>query len=51
MAVRIVRQDGTGSTLVNNTTSVVNSNNVGDMPTTVNAILAALKAHGLINTT
>lgn len=36
-----------GSTVAN-TTSVVNSNNVAEMPTTVNAILTALKAHGLI---
>lgn len=34
--------------VIANTTSAVNSNNVADMPTTVNAILVALKAHGLI---
>ena len=48
---RIIRQDGQGSALIANTTAVVNSNNVGDLPTTVNSILAALKVHGLVNTT
>ena len=33
---------------ITNATAVANSNNVGDLPTKVNAVLAALRAHGLI---
>lgn len=33
---------------VADTTAVANSNNVGDLPETVNAIIDALIAHGLI---
>lgn len=36
-----------GNTIAN-TSAVTNSNNVGNLPATVNSILDAMKAHGLI---
>lgn len=39
---------GEQQALVANTTATVNSNNVADLPTKVNAILTLLKAHGLM---
>ncbi len=47
MALRAVRVDAANANTVANTTAVTNSNNVGDLPATVNAILAALVALGL----
>lgn len=47
MAVRPVRQETAQAAVIANTTAVTNSNNVGDLPATVNAILTALKALGL----
>lgn len=43
-----VKVVGEQEAFIADTTAVVNSNNVGDLPTTVNAILDALIAHGLI---
>lgn len=48
MAVRKVRVGLSAENTIANTTSVVNTNNVGDMPTTVNAILACLVALGFV---
>ena len=49
MAVRRVRTDLTGSAAVANTSASANSNNVADLPATVNGILVALRAHGILN--
>ena len=48
-AVRPLRVDAATLNLVTlaNTTAATNSNNVGDLPATVNAIVAALKTLGL----
>ena len=49
-AVRPVRSASAAtqeSATIANTTAVTNSNNVGDLPATVNSILTALKALGL----
>lgn len=48
MAVRKVRNaaDSANAATIANTTAVVNTNNIGDLPTTVNAILTALAALG-----
>lgn len=43
-----VKVVGVQQTTIANTTAVVNSNNVGDLPTKVNSILTALEAHGLL---
>jgi len=48
MAVRKVRVGYTADNTIANTTATVNTNNVGDMPTTVNAIIAALVALGFV---
>ena len=48
MAPRAVRVDAANANIVANTTAATNSNNVGDLPATVNGILAALVALGLV---
>jgi hypothetical protein len=50
MAVRRIRTDLTGSAALSNTAVTANcTTNIGDIPTTVNAILVALRAHGILN--
>lgn len=46
--IRPVRQADQGADAIANTTAVANSNNVGDLPSTVNSILEALRDHGFV---
>jgi hypothetical protein len=48
MAVRKIRVGFAAENTIANTTAVTNSNNVGDLPATVNAVLAAMVALGLV---